>query len=75
MSSAVRNRFAATAILVIAILGGCGGEQSASEREGGNLSIATGGTSFQVTQLDDGAAQRRATARPALPSGARSSAP
>jgi hypothetical protein len=38
------NFTAAAAILVLAILNGCGGEQSASEREGGNLSVATGGT-------------------------------
>src|SRR5918999_4564831 len=31
-------------ILVVAVLASCGGEQSASEREGGNLSVATGGT-------------------------------
>jgi uncharacterized protein len=30
--------------ILAAIAGGCGGEQSASERDGGNLSIATGGT-------------------------------
>jgi uncharacterized protein len=44
MSVAVGMRFAVAAILVLASLGGCGGEQSASEREGGNLSVATGGT-------------------------------
>ncbi|MGH2713310.1 MAG: TAXI family TRAP transporter solute-binding subunit [Thermoleophilaceae bacterium] len=39
------RRFAASAILVLVVLGGgCGGEQSASDREGGNLSVATGGT-------------------------------
>jgi uncharacterized protein len=35
---------AVMSILIVAVLAGCGGEQSASEREGGNLSIATGGT-------------------------------
>jgi uncharacterized protein len=50
MSSAVRKRFAAIGILIAAIFGGCGGEQSASEQEGGNLSVATGGTAgvYQV---------------------------
>jgi uncharacterized protein len=44
------RRFGAAAILIVAILVGCGGEQSASEREGGNLSVATGGTAgvYQV---------------------------
>jgi uncharacterized protein len=37
-------RLVGAAILIAAVLAGCGGEQSASEREGGNLSIATGGT-------------------------------
>jgi TRAP transporter TAXI family solute receptor len=43
-------RFGAVAILVLATLAGCGGEESASEGEGGNLSIATGGTAgvYQV---------------------------
>jgi uncharacterized protein len=45
MPAVVRGgRLVAAAVLVAAALGGCGGEQSASEREGGNLSIATGGT-------------------------------
>jgi TRAP transporter TAXI family solute receptor len=35
---------ALAALLILAVLAGCGGEQSASERDGGNLSIATGGT-------------------------------
>ena len=51
MSPVVGQRLAATAILVIAILvGGCGGEQDAGEGDGGNLSIATGGTAgvYQV---------------------------
>jgi TRAP transporter TAXI family solute receptor len=38
------RRFGAAAILIVVALVGCGGEQSASEREGGNLSVATGGT-------------------------------
>jgi uncharacterized protein len=38
----MRRLSALAAFLVLAA--GCGGEQSASEREGGNLSIATGGT-------------------------------
>jgi uncharacterized protein len=44
MPFGVGKRFALVAISMLAVLGGCGGEQSASEREGGNLSIATGGT-------------------------------
>jgi uncharacterized protein len=50
MSSAAATRFATAAILILATLAGCGGEQSASEREGGNLSVATGGTAgvYQV---------------------------
>ncbi|MGH2744555.1 MAG: TAXI family TRAP transporter solute-binding subunit [Thermoleophilaceae bacterium] len=45
MPVALGRRFAASAILVLVVLGGgCGGEQSASDREGGNLSVATGGT-------------------------------
>jgi uncharacterized protein len=50
MSPVVGKRLAAAAILVVAFIAGCGGEQSASEREGGNLSIATGGTAgvYQV---------------------------
>jgi TRAP transporter TAXI family solute receptor len=35
---------AAAAALVLAVLAGCGGEQEAGERGGGDLSIATGGT-------------------------------
>jgi uncharacterized protein len=49
--SPLGQRFAIAAILVVTvIIAGCGGEQSASEREGGNLSIATGGTAgvYQV---------------------------
>jgi uncharacterized protein len=35
----------ASAVAVVAlVVGGCGGEQSASEQGGGNLSVATGGT-------------------------------
>jgi uncharacterized protein len=36
--------------LLVVLIAGCGGEQSASERDGGNLSIATGGTAgvYQV---------------------------
>jgi uncharacterized protein len=37
-------KLAIAALLILAALAGCGGEQSASERDGGNLSIATGGT-------------------------------
>jgi TRAP transporter TAXI family solute receptor len=50
MHSVGGKRFALVAILVIAALAGCGGEESASEGEGGNLSIATGGTAgvYQV---------------------------
>jgi TRAP transporter TAXI family solute receptor len=50
MQSAGGKRFALVAILVLAALAGCGGEESASEGEGGNLSIATGGTAgvYQV---------------------------
>jgi uncharacterized protein len=50
MQLAKGKRFAAVAILGLAILVGCGGEQSASEGEGGNLSVATGGTAgvYQV---------------------------
>jgi uncharacterized protein len=44
MQSSAARLVAAAAILVMTGLGGCGGEQSASDREGGNLSIATGGT-------------------------------
>jgi len=44
MQSAVGTRFGVVAILVLAILAGCGGEESAGEGEGGNLSVATGGT-------------------------------
>jgi len=40
--SAVRGIF--VVCLAAVVVGGCGGEQSASEREGGNLSVATGGT-------------------------------
>jgi TRAP transporter TAXI family solute receptor len=50
MQSAGGKCFALVAILVLAALAGCGGEESASEGEGGNLSIATGGTAgvYQV---------------------------
>jgi TRAP transporter TAXI family solute receptor len=50
MSPSVGMRFATTAVLVATILGGCGGEQGASEGDGGNLSVATGGTAgvYQV---------------------------
>jgi TRAP transporter TAXI family solute receptor len=50
MSPVVGKRFAVAAILVVAVIAGCGGEQGASEREGGNLSVATGGTAgvYQV---------------------------
>jgi TRAP transporter TAXI family solute receptor len=47
MSAAIgraKKRALVVSILLVAGLVGCGGEQSASEREGGNLSIATGGT-------------------------------
>jgi uncharacterized protein len=37
-------KLAIAALLILAALAGCGGEQSGSERDGGNLSIATGGT-------------------------------
>ncbi len=50
MAFVLGTRLAAAAILALLFAAGCGGEQSASEREGGNLSVATGGTAgvYQV---------------------------